>query len=142
MSMEADLITLLGANAGVAAAVGSASGVKSISWGLPLQGGTMPWLVLTMITSGREYTHSGPDGLDGPRIQADALGGTDIEALALANAVLAAIEAGGTVGSTGNGRKFHPGWLEDRQTVDEGTLEGGRPLYRIMQEFQFYHQEI
>ncbi len=142
MSFEADLVTFLGANAGVAAAVGSAGGVKSISWGLPLQGGVMPWLVLTMVTPGREYTHSGPDGLDGPRIQMDALAATDVAALALADAALAAIEAGGTVGTVGAGRKFHPGWLESRDTVDEGTLEGGRPLYRIMQEFQFYHQEI
>lgn len=142
MSMEADLVTFLAADSGVTAAVGTSGGVKSISWGLPIQGGVMPWLVLTMIAPGRDYTHSGTDGLDGPRIQLDALAETDVAALALADAARAAIEAGGTVGTTGNGRKFHPGWLEDRTTVDEGNLEGGRPLYRIMQEFQFYHQEI
>lgn len=142
MSMEADLVALLGANAGVQAAVGTSGGVRSISWGLPLQNGVLPWLVLTMVTPGRDYTHSGPDGLDGPQIQFDAMAETDVAALALADAVRSAIEAGGTVGITGNGRKFHPGWLEDRTTIDEGNLEGGRPLYRIMQQFQFYHQEI
>ena len=138
MSMEADLVTFLGADSGVAAAVGTSGGVKSISWGLPLQGGAMPWLVLTIIAPGREYTHSGFDGLAAPRIQLDALATTDVAALALADAALAALEAGGTV----TGRRFLPGFLEDRNTVDEGTLEGGRPLYRIMQEFQLYHQEI
>lgn len=139
MSMEADLVTFLGANAGVAAAAGITGGALSISWGLPKQGWPWPALVISMVDPGREYTHGGADGLDGPRVQFDALAETDVAATALADAVRAAIEAGGTVAGA---RKFHPGWLESRTTVDEGNLEGGRPLFRVMQEFQFFHEEI
>lgn len=142
MGMEADLVALLSANAGISAAIGKAGSAPSISWGLPKQGWPWPALVISMIDPGRDYTHSGPDGLDGPRVQFDALAETDVAATLLADAVRAAIEAGGTVGNTGNRRKFHPGWLEGRTTVDEGNLEGGKALFRVMQEFQFYHQEI
>lgn len=142
MGMEADLVTLLTANAGIGAVIGKVGTVPTISWGLPKQGWPWPALVISMVDPGRDYTYSGPDGVDGPRVQFDALAETDVAATALADAVLDAVEAGGTVGTTGNGRKFHQGWLESRTTVDEGNLEGGRPLYRVMQEFQFYHQEI
>ena len=110
MTMEADLTALLGANGGISALIGKASGAPSISWGLPGQGWPWPALVLVMVTPGRDYTHAGPDGLDGPRIQIDVLAETDVSAAAVAVAVLAAIEAGGTVGTTGNvpstGRKI------------------------------------
>lgn len=139
MSMEADLVTLLSANAGIDAVIGKVGTVPTISWGLPKQGWPWPALVISMVDPGREYTHGGADGLDGPRVQFDALAETDVQATALADAVLDAIEAGGTVAGA---RKFHPGWLESRTTVDEGNLEGGRPLFRVMQEFQFFHEEI
>lgn len=136
MAMEGDLVALLAGNLGISAVIGKAGSVPSISWGLPVQGAPWPALVLAMISPGRDYTHGGWDGLDGPRIQIDALAETDVGALALADAVLAAIEAGGTAG----GRKFEPGFLEDRTTIDEGNLEGGRPLYRISQDFLIYHK--
>ena len=136
MAMEGDLVALLGGNTDIAALIGKAGTVPTISWGLPRQGAPWPALVITMIAPGRDYTHSGWDGLDGPRIQIDALAETDVAALALADAVLAAIEAGGM----GNGRKFEPGFQEDRTTIDEGNLEGGRPLYRISQDFLIYHK--
>ena len=73
MSMEADLVARLAAWPAVAAAIGTTGGTASISWGLPLQGTAQPWLVISKVSPGRDYTHAGPDGLDGPRVQFDAL---------------------------------------------------------------------
>lgn len=138
MSMEANLVARLAANAGVSAAVGRLSGIASISWGLPIQGAPLPWLVITKIDPGRDYTHSGADGLDGPRLQFDALGETQDAALALANAVMTAIETGGTQGTT----KFYPGFLEAENWIDEGQLEGGRQLYRLSRDYLMHHEEV
>ncbi|WP_408585918.1 DUF3168 domain-containing protein [Novosphingobium sp.] len=137
--MEADLVARLDADAGVGALVGrDASDVATISWGLPVQGAPWPALVLTKISPGREYTHSGHDGLDGPRVQIDVLAETDVAADALAKAVIACMEAPATVGGT----KFHSAFLDAEAWVDEGELDGGKALFRISLEFTFYHEEI
>jgi len=136
--MEADLVARLAAWPAVAAVIGVTRGVASISWGLPLQGTARPWLVLSKVSPGRDYTHSGPDGLDGPRVQFDALADLQDDALALGIAVRACIEAGGTQGDT----KFSRGFLEADSWIDEGEQEGGRPLYRFSQDMLFYYEEI
>lgn len=138
MGMEADLVARLDADAGTGVLVGrDADDVASISWGLLVQGAPWPALVLTKVSPGRDYTHGGPDGLDGPRVQIDVLAETDIAADALAKAVIACMEGAGTVGGT----TFHHGFLEGESWVDEGEQAGGKALFRIVLEFTFYHEE-
>lgn len=133
MGMEADLIARLIADAGVAAVAGT-----SVSWFARNRADELPALVLSKISPGREWTHSGPDNLDRPRVQFDAYARVQEDAAALATAVQVLMEAGGDEGTT----RFHPAQLEGEIWSDEGEQDGGLPLFRISQDFLFYHEEI
>lgn len=132
MAMEEDLIARLTASAGIAALCGA-----RVAWFGRPRGDGYPCLILSTIDPGREYTHGGADGLDGPRVQFDCYAATDIGAIALKRAVLAEMEASATVGDT----VFHNGFLESEATFDEGEQDGGGSLFRVSQDFTFYHEE-
>jgi hypothetical protein len=139
MAMEEDLVARLAGDAAIGAAIGrDADDVPSISWGLPLQGASRPWLVLSKVSPGRDYTHGGADGLDGPRVQFDVLADTDVATATLARAVCTVMQQAAEVGGT----RFHEGFLEAETWIDEGEQEGGGAVFRVSQDFTFYHEEI
>src|SRR3546814_7924199 len=76
----------------------------AIHWGIAPQGTPLPYLVLTIITPGREYTHDGADATGNPRTQFSAYGRTAVEALAGQEAGRDLIEQPGIIGAV----KFTP----------------------------------
>jgi hypothetical protein len=128
MTQRADLRARIEANAGVAAIVGGA-----VSWFEKNRKDGYPCVILNTIDPGRDWTHGGPSGLDEPRVQIDSYGKTLAEADALALAVRAAMESGGTFG----GSVFGPGMLESEVTATEDEQDGGQRLYRVSQDYTF-----
>lgn len=136
MAMEEALIARLDAAVGML--VGSdADGDPAIKWG-DRPRGVLPALVLTKVSPGRDYDHDGWDGLDEPRVQFDAWAATAEAAAELSRAVLAEMEAGADV----DGVRFHAAMLDSETWSDEGEQDGGAPLFRVSQDFLFYHEEI
>lgn len=133
MPMAENLVARLTADAGVAALV-----ADRVAWFGKARGDGYPCVIISEIDPGRDYTHGGPDGLDGPRLQIDCYGRTDVEAVTLGRAVLACMEAPATIGST----KFYGAFLEGRQTIDDGEMMGGETLMRVSLDLTFYHEEI
>lgn len=132
MAMEEDLVARLVADAGVSALVGEA-----VSWFERNRDDALPALVLTKVSPGRDYTHGGADGLDGPRVQFDCLGRTGTEAVALKRAVVACMEQAATVGDT----LFHIAFLEGENWIAQGEQDGGEALFQLSLDFIFYHEE-
>ncbi len=132
MAMEEDLVARLVADAEVSALVGD-----GVSWFERNRSDALPVLVLTKVSPGRDYTHGGTDGLDGPRVQFDCLGATMDEALALKRAVLACMEPAASVGDT----QFHTAFLEGETWISQGEQDGGDPLFQLSLDFIFYHEE-
>ncbi|MDP3550611.1 MAG: DUF3168 domain-containing protein [Novosphingobium sp.] len=130
--MEEDLVARLVADAGVSAIVDEA-----VSWFERNRDDALPAVVLQKVSPGREYSHDGPDGLDGPRVQFDCLGRTMDEAAALKRAVLACMEQGATVGDT----VFHIAFLEGENWISQGEQDGGEALFQLSLDFIFYHEE-
>lgn len=139
ISWRAALIARLNAVAAVADLVGAdGEGDKAITWFTLNRGAGFPALLLSGISPGVEYTHDGPVGVEGPRVQADSYAHDPDAVEALAKAVRAAMEAGGDH----DGWRFHPAQIEGEQTIDLGEQDGGKPLFRIQQDFIFYHEEL
>lgn len=131
--MEEALITRL---AGATAIADIAD--DRISWFARVRGDGFPALLLSKISPGREWTHDGPDGLDGPRVQFDCYARDEVTAATLARAVQAELEQAADV----DGWRFHPAFLAGEQWIDEGEQDGGEPLFRVSLDFIFYHEEI
>lgn len=131
--MQADLVTRLTGASAIAALCG-----QRVSWFWRQRGDAVPAISLTLISPGREWTHAGPDGLDGPRVQFDLWARTFDQVTALKAAVLAEMEQLREAGGT----RFHEGWLESERWVSEGEQDGGEMLLRIALDFMFYHEEI
>lgn len=133
MPMEEALVERL---TGVTA-IGNLAG-DSVSWFARQRGDPVPAIAMLKISPGRDWTHDGPDGLDRPRVRFDYWGATADQAVALQRATQAEMETTVDVGST----RFHPGMLEAERWIDEGEQDGGEGLFRLQQEFLFYHEEI
>lgn len=133
MSWRTDLVARLKADAGIAAAVGTRVALieRGRSWS------AWPCLVLHEISPGREYTHDGPDGLDEPRVQFDVWGIGIDHLEAVESALQAVMEAGGTQGST----KFHPAFLEGRDTGVEDLADGTR-VHRLRLDYRFFFEAV
>jgi len=119
--MEEALTARLLAAPGVAAIFGDA-----IHWGIAPQGTPLPYLVLTIITPGREYTHDGADQTGNPRTQFSAYGNTAAEALAGQKAVRDLIEQPGVVGAV----RFTPAIQASERGPTDEDLGGGRKAKR------------
>jgi hypothetical protein len=133
VSWRGDLVSRLRADATLASLLGT-----RIAWFEAGRSWTaFPQLVMQEISPGREYTHNGPDGLDGPRVQFDIYAATGTSAEAVEAALLACMEAGGTRGDT----TFHPAFLEDRGMSAEDLADGQRAL-RLRMDFIFYHETV
>ena len=137
--MEAALIArLVGAAAVNAIVAKDVAGDEAISWFGRQPKDELPALTLTLVSPGREWTHSGPDNLDRPRVQIDCWADTSTEAAALALAVRAEMEQA----RDQSGVRFHPAMLAGAQWADEEELDGGARIFRISQDWLFYYEEI
>lgn len=134
MSWRADLVARLRGDAALASLLGTriAFFEAARSWK------TWPQLVLQEISPGREYTHSGPDGLDGPRVQFDiyAESGSSIEAVEAA--LLAEMEGAADQGDT----RFQNAFLESRSMPEPEDLGDNRKILRMTLDFTFYHESL
>jgi len=86
--MEEALLAYLLADAGLSALVGT-----RIYWGQRPQGEAPPAIVLHLVSGPVDYVMTGPDGLVGYLVQANALGSTALESLLVRRAARAAFEA-------------------------------------------------
>lgn len=99
------------------------------SWGRAL-----PALTLQTVLAGREYTHSGTDGLDRPRVQFDIYA-ADFDSLEAVKAALiaeleqAGVEQGGT--------RFGFATLEFELGHDPTDLGDGTSEFRLQLDFEF-----
>lgn len=109
--MRVDLRARLKANSAITAITGTA-----IDWNRRTG---MPALVLYNASAGRTYTHDGPTGLHGSRVQFDCMSKSLPQAEELFNAVLAEMEQAKTVGTTDFSMSFLGGNSpRDMPTVD------------------------
>lgn len=132
MAMEEALVTRFAGVSAIAAIAGA-----NIAWFERPRVGGLPALTIDKVTPGSDWTMSGPDGLDGPRIQTDCWASSDAEAVALARAVRAEMERVDPV--TVGGWIFHPASLEFERWSTE-RLDGDVKVFRVQQDFEFYHQ--
>lgn len=131
--MQAALILRLNAAAAITAIT-----ADRISWFDRVRGDGLPALALQTVSPGRDYTHAGADGLDGPRVRFDCWAGDEVTARALAGACITEMERPAEFG----GVKFWPGELAADRDLPEPEAEGGQALFRVQLEFIFYHERI
>jgi hypothetical protein len=107
-----------------------------ISWfGRGRAGGTE--LTLFDVTPGEDWTHDGPMALVEARVQIDAWSVDPDDVLALSRAVRTEMQTEVTI----EGWRFEPASLEAKASTDEGEQDGGDPLFRVRQDFLFFHEE-
>lgn len=131
--MEEALKARLLAAPAVAAIVG-----ENVSWFGRDRAGGLPELTLTHVTPGEDWTHDGPMELAEARVQVDAWTADPDDALALKRAVKAEMQNAAVI----DGWRFDPASLEAEQSIDEGEQGGGDPLFRVRQDFLFFHEEM
>lgn len=137
--MQADLLTRLGAVAGL-----SALGTR-ISWMERSRRVTpeFPALVATMVSPGRDWTHDGPDGLDRPRVQFDLYGKSVDQLRDLFDALRDELETAPFVDVGGaGGTRFHPAMLDTQRDMPAEDLSDGTRIFRISADFYFYHEPV
>lgn len=125
MGMEEALVARLKAAAG-----------GKVAWGERPRTGGLPVDTLAYVAPGREWTHDGPARLDRARVQIDTWAETGPAALARSRTILAAMEAA----DSDHGWGFHPAQLEMRSGPEPDDLDGGGKVWRVMQDFTFYHE--
>lgn len=129
------------ADSPVGALVPAVAGIRAITWGDRLTKAGFPAIVLTQIAPGRDYAHDGPDGLDGPLVQADVMARTNAALNALATALIAEMESQDDVAVGGVTVRFHHGFVVGDQgpmAEDLGAGAGGagsdaRVLRRVIE---------
>jgi hypothetical protein len=126
--METALRTLLVGDAGVAALIGT-----RVSWVERPQGSALPAIVLTRVSTIRQYVHGGQSELVESRVQADCWAASYAAAKAVEAAVLAALSgyAGGI---------FNAIFAESAR---DGGRENDGPeaIYRVSVDFLVHHTE-
>lgn len=129
MGWQEDLRSRLIKDAAIAGLVGD-----RVAWVEGPREGGRPWLVLTIAGVRRGWSHSGQTGFDYHRVQFDGQSTDPDEAVAIAAAAQAVMEAGAVVGGT----RFHPAQLQlELDQVED--LDGTR-IYRAMRDFGVEHQ--
>ncbi|AHE52636.1 tail completion protein gp17 [Sphingomonas sanxanigenens] len=124
--MEEALRDRLLANPGLSALVGD-----RIWWVERPQSSALPALTLQLISPGRTYTHDGPAGFYGPRVQCDSWGGSYGSARLVSRALLAAIEPATTVG----GVEFKAAFLDSERDMPVSEMPDRTTIFRVSQDF-------
>lgn len=131
MAMEEALVARL------VAALGGTVGNR-VSWFERQRGDGLPALTLNPVSPGRSYAHDGPDELDGPRVQIDCWAARADTVQALRRAVRAEMETAADVA----GVRFYPAFVENDTWIGADEQDSGEPLFRVILDFQFYHEEL
>lgn len=100
------------------AAVAAAS--EGVDWAIRPDEAPLPWLLLHLVSDERQQDLDGFIGRNPARVQVDALAGTLEQAVALAEAAIAAIAPAGTFDGVGFGRAE----IEPRPDGGERTPTG------------------
>ncbi len=132
MGIETGLYTELSGNAGVSALVGTRIYPQKLA-----QDATLPALVYSVISDPRELTLDGPSDFIRARVQVDAWADTYLEAIALSDAVRAAIN--GENNSLG-AQAVQFVYL-DSQADAEPFVEGDTIEYRRTQDYIVIYTE-
>jgi hypothetical protein len=128
--IEATLFTLLTANAGVTALVGT----RVYPVQLP-QAPTTPAVSYQLISEHREGSFAGPSGLPGTLIQVDSWSDTYLGVKTLATAVRLALD--GYQGTPAGGDRIQASILENQSDIFEPDVK----LFRVLQEFRLWWDE-
>lgn len=115
------------------------SQASKIAWGGVPQSTTLPYIRLTKVGAGREWTHEGPIALVNPRVQIDVFGKDAAQASALAAAIQAEMERLTQV-VAGGWRFFPPGVIDMDRGPDVEDMAGGGQTHRIMHGYSFWAQ--
>lgn len=111
--------------------------VSKMAWGGLPQGSTLPYVRLTKVAPGQEWTHEGPITLVNPRVQIDAWAATDVAAQAIADALQAEMQRLTPV-TIGGWTFYPPGWLQSDTGPDVEDLTGGGKGYKVMHDYSFW----
>lgn len=133
--MEEELIARLKAAAGIAALI---DGPKRISLFERVRDADLPALTVLVVSVEDGWSHEGPTGLDWKRVRIDCWAATRPAVVALARAVRAEMQEQ----RDRDGVRFHPARRDAERSIDEGEQDGGSPLFRVSQDYTFYHEEI
>lgn len=136
MTMEANLLTRLGAVAGLSALGGRIAWFERPRKSTP----EFPALVLTFVSPGREWTHDGPDDLDRPRVQFDLYGTSPAALRTMFVALRTEMERTPhiDIGTT----RFHPAALDSQRDMPPEDLADDTRIFRISADFQFFHETV
>lgn len=111
--------------------------INKIAWGGLPQGTTLPYVKLTKVAPGRDWTHEGPIALVNPHAQIDIWAATDVAAQAIADALQAEMERLTRI-TVGGWEFLPPALLEGDRGPDVEDLTGGGKAYRIMHDYSFW----
>lgn len=110
---------------------------NKIAWGGLPEKTQLPYIRLTKVFPGREWTHDGPNALVNPRVQIDIFGVSSAQSSALAAAVQAEMERLSEV--TAGGWTFvPPGTIEIENGPDPEDLSGGGQAYLTIHDYSFF----
>lgn len=135
MAMEEALIARLKAAAGVSV---MADGPGRITYFERTRAAGLPAISVLTVSVDDGWTHDGPTGLDWVRMRIDSWASTRSEAIALKSAVREEMQQARDV----DGIRFHPARRDAERSIDEGEQDGGDPLFRVSQDYTFYHEEL
>lgn len=116
----------------------AALGDDRVSWFGLQRGDGFPATALNQISVVEEWTHGGCDGIEQARVQMDHYARTPDAVAARARVAQAEMRGAAEV----TGWRFHPAERDGEQWIDDGEQDGGAPLFRISQDFVFYHEEL
>lgn len=136
MGWREDLVARLEADATLSGLLGTRIGwfEAGRSWT------TYPQLVLQEISPGRDYLHSGNDGLDHPRVQFDIYAAAPGTALLTVEAALIAEMEQAEV--TQGGTRFHFGFLRLRRSREPEDMPEGSRVFGLQLDFEFHWETV
>lgn len=108
-----------------------------IEWGGVSSGSPRPYLRLTKVFPGREWTHDGPNPLVNPRVQIDIIAETGAKAGVLAAVLQAEMERLDEV-TVGGWTFVPPALLQIENGPEPEDLNGGGQAYRILHDYSFF----
>ena len=130
--MQADLRSLLLADAGLSALVGS-----RVTWTMRPQATALPAVVLTIISEVRPYTYAGEVALYETRVQADTYAASAYVARDVDRALAETVS--GFKGDVG-GTVFDGIFIVSRFDAIEEPGAGSAPVHRISRDLMIHHK--
>jgi hypothetical protein len=102
-----------------------------ITWGERVKKEPLPAITMLVVSPGRNYVHGGADPTGNPRVQFDCYGASSVQAKAVADALIATLEARATVG----GIAFSVALLDAERGPLIEDVGGGLKVHRFSLDF-------